>query len=686
MSPQNAYSTGLPTRRIRLAHVSIALIALVLAATALIEAPRASAFHSGTAETIYVSPLGEDDAPGTRSNPLRTLEGARDAVRRLLRTTNGNIRVRLLGGTYRLNRELLLDHRDSGRGGHQVFWEAEPGQRPRISGSIPVTNFKLFDPARGIFRAKVPVGSRSRQLYVNGRRAIRSRSGDLPKGFTRTDAGYEAPSGALSSWRRPTDLEFISQPRSKMLRCPVAAVDGRNVTMAQPCWNNANLGPGDTNFRLVSRIENALELVDSPGEWYLDSQEGALYYLPRTGESMGSARVELPVLETLINGRGTASLPIQNIRFEGIKFENATWLAPNSSDGYASDQSGYRVVGDGHPTNKTGHDPNLERTAGNVRFRYARGIEFVRNSFVRLGGTALDLGTGTQFNRVIGNRFQDISSAAIQLGGVDIVDHHPMRPVEATRDNEIANNLIKSIGRDYKDASAITAGFVSRTRIAHNDISFVPWSGISLGWGWGLLDQNGFMGLPGAEPGEWGVFSKPTTTADNQIVNNRISKYLLALWDGGGIYTLGQQGPSLEQGALISGNVIASKRPRAGGNSIFTDGGSRYVRIEQNVLVDNQPGVTDFGPCGRGDSLESCGVEKSYGSDRGGCRPYGDIAYADNFWQHPAMSFEGCSHPPHPVNVTDRGNSEITGASVASRSIVDRAGLQRDFRKRVGAG
>lgn len=686
MSPQNAYSTGLPTRRIRLARVSIALIALVLSATALIEAPRADAFHSRDAETIYVSPLGEDSASGTRDNPLRTLEGARNAVRRVIRGTNGNVRVRLLGGTYRLNRELLLDHRDSGRGDHQVIWEADPGDRPRVSGSIPVTDFKLFDAARGIFRAKVPVGTRSRQLYVNGRRAIRSRSGFLPKGFTRTESGYEAPDDALSRWRRPTDLEFISQSRAKMLSCPVAAVSGRNVTMAQPCWTNANLGPTDTNFRLISRIENALELVDSPGEWYLDSAEGALYYLPRAGESIGNARVELPVVETLINGRGTASNPIQNIRFEGIKFENATWMAPSGADGYASDQSGFRVVGDGHPTNKTGHDPNLERTQGNVRFRFARGIEFVRNSFVRMGATALDLGTGTQYSRVIGNRFQDVSSAAIQLGGVDIVDHHPTRPAEATRDNEIANNLIKSTGRDYKDAAAVTAGFVTRTRIAHNDISFVPWSGISLGWGWGLLDNGGFVGLPGAERSEWGVFARPTTTSDNQIVNNRVSKYLLALWDGGGIYTLGQQGPSLDQGALISGNVISGKRPRAGGNAIYTDGGSRFLRIEQNVLVDNTPGVTDFGPCGRGDSLESCGVEEAYGSDRGGCRPYGDVAFVNNFWQHPAMSYEGCPSPPHPVNVTEQGNSEIAGAAVASRSIFDRAGLQRDFRKRVGAG
>lgn len=686
MSPQKAKSTCLQPRRIRLARISIALTATALLAAALIETPRAGAFHPHRATTIYVSPSGNDRAAGTRENPLRTLEAARDAARRALRKRSGNVRVRLLGGTFRRTRELYLDHRDSGRGEHEVIWEAAPGEHPQISGSIPVRDFKIYDAARGIYRASVPVGTASRQLYVNGRRATRSRSTTYPKGFTRTAVGYEAPDDSLAGWRRPTDLELVSQPRAKMLSCPVAGIDGRNLTMAQPCWTNVNVNPLEQSFRLIYRIENAYELIDTPGEWYLDSLEGAVYYKPRTNESMSNANVELPVLETLLNGRGTISRPIENIRFEGIKFAHATWLAPSTPEGYAADQTGFRLVGAGHPSNLSGHDPNLVRTPGNVRFKFARNISFVRNSFVRLGAVALDFDTGSQFNRVIGNRIHDISSTGIQLGGVDVIDHHPELSAEATRDNVISNNAIRSIGRDYKDAAAITATYVTRTRIAHNDIRFIPSTGISLGWGWGLADVDGFMGLPGANPGDWGVYVRPTTTVNNQVVNNRVANYLQELWDGGGIYTLGQQGGSLDMGALIAGNVITAKRDRAGGNAIYADGGSRFLKIEENVLIDNPQGVTDYGPCGYADSLPNCGAEELYGSDRGGCRPYGDIAFADNFWQHSELTFDSCPFAPQPINLTERGNAEIAGAAVAPRRLVDRAGLQAEFRKRVGAG
>ncbi|HEY6397697.1 MAG TPA: hypothetical protein VIX82_09615, partial [Solirubrobacteraceae bacterium] len=112
--------------------------------------------------------------------------------------------------------------------------------------------------------------------------------------------------------------------------------------------------------------------------------------------------------------------------------------------------------------------------------------------------------------------------------------------------------------------------------------------------------------------------------------DNRIQGFLNTLWDGGAIYTLGQQGTSARDGELIVGNVVSDKRRLAGGNTFYTDGGSRFVTLEQNVSLNNNPGVTDFGPCGLPDSLTLCGVVVSYGSDRGGCRPYGDLTYQQN--------------------------------------------------------
>ncbi len=681
-SSETSLLNSLPVVRIAMVAVAFSCVA-----AALLSAPAANAFHPGKPTEIWVSPNGNNGADGSKARPLRSLAAARNHARRVMRRgQKADVRILLMDGIFRLKRSLYLDWRDSGRGEHRVIYAAAPKAKPVVSGSIAVRNFKLYDRAARIYRAKVPVGSQSRQLYVNGRRALRARSTTNPNGFTRTAAGYEAPDDAMASWRRPSDIELATVTQWKMMRCPVAAIAGRQIAMQQPCWNNVNVFPKLWSFQLISWIENAYELLDQPGEWYMDGQAGWLYYIPRAGERISNTTAELPLREALVRGRGTNTRPISNIRFEGITFEHATWLLPSGSDGYAADQSGFHLTGDGHVPNSIGHDMDTARTPGSVRFRFAHNVEFVRNSFRRLGAVGLDFDTGAQHNRIVGNHFNDVSSAAIQLGGVDVEDHHPTTAKEVTRDNEIANNLIKHTGREYQDVAGIFVGFAARTTITHNDISEVPWSGIAIGWGWGLVDPGSFPGLPGAKLGEWGIYATDTPSLGNRIAYNRITNYLSKLWDGGGVYTVGQQGSSLAEGEVIEGNVISNKRRLAGGNTIYTDGGSRYVTIRNNVLFENDPGITDFGPCDVTDAIELCWVVLPYGSDRGGCRPYGDIVYSNNYWQHPAAFFEACPYPPYPVNVTDQNNTVITGPEAISEKLLKRAGLQRAFRNRVGAG
>ena len=266
-----------------------------------------------------------------------------------------------------------------------------------------------------------------------------------------------------------------------------------------------------------------------------------------------------------------------------------------------------------------------------------------------------------------------------------VADAHPARAGLLTRDNLIANNLIRSIGREYQDAAGIFVGFTTRTLVAHNDITDVPWSGIAIGWGWGLLDPSGFLGLPNAVRGQWGTYATPTASSANRIVDNRIRDFLRVMWDGGAIYTVGQQGATASDGELIAGNVASGKRRLAGGNVFYTDGGSRYVTLERNVSLDDAPGVTNFGPCGLTDSLLTCGVSIPYGSDRGGCRPYGDLTWRDNYWQYPTPFFSACPYPPYPIDLGDADNHVISGWAQVPRSILAAAGLQRAYRSHVGA-
>lgn len=620
---------------------------------------------SGGCFSFWVSPNGNDSNPGTEERPFLTLERARDAVRTLPAAAfkDLDVYVFLADGTYRLSQPFVLTSADSGKQGHNVVYTAAPGAHPVISGAIQVSDWSLYDGTLGIYRSHVGAYE-SRQLYVNGNRAQRARTIAYPPAFNPqwTSSGGGIQFGTTTpetpdptTWTNQQNIEAVLLTQWKMVRVPVATVIPPPaptyglIEMQQPAWDNANVNfdiltnaPGIWSFWQATWFENALEFLTLPGQWYLNNSDGYVYYIPLLGEDITTAIVELPVLETLIEGQGILGNPIHNIRFEGLTFSYATWLQPNGIYGYVADQSGQLLVGSDHQPNYIGHDQNVVPTPGNLPFNFASNIVFYGNIFEHLGAVGLQFGPGCRNNTVDSNLFTDISSSAIELGAATSMDSHPDNPAYILRNNLITNNLIFAVGVEYQDAAGIFAGFTQQTTISNNTIYNVPWSGIAMGWGWGLLDVGSFPGLVNAYSGEWGTITSPTPNYGNKILQNRFVDFLNVLWDGGAIYTTGQQGPSLSSGLLIKGNVASGKMISGpggtffgAGNTFYTDGGSRYITLESNASYDNPIGVTFFGPAPTRVPLYTDyavlnGVP--YGGDSGGCVTYGDIQYSRNYW------------------------------------------------------
>lgn len=685
---------------------------------------------------IWVAPNGRDAGPGTERAPFRTLTRARDAVRQRHRD---GATVNLRTGTYRITRPIMLDGRDSGRVGHEVVYRSAPGEHATISGarSVPGTAWSRVAGSANIWQAQVGHVP-SRQLIVNGRRAQIAQTPDFPVGFlphwstTASESGIQfrvtdlnPPTwGNPSTWTNPGAIEAVVDDQWRMMSVPLRSIvpptspGGTGLlTMAEPAWNNANVfrapktnAPGIWSFWQVTRFRNAMQFLDEPGEWYLDSPRGRLFYIPRSGEDLTTALVELPQSDGLIKARGSATAPVTDLRFEGITFTGATWMDPSSGDGYVADQAGFRLVGANHRPNVIGHDEHAVPTPGSLQFDHARRVTVRGNIFEHLGAVGLEFGSGAQHNRIEGNLFRDIASAGIQLGDVSARDAHPESAAEFTSGNTISGNLLQHLGRDYHDAAGITAGFTQQTTISNNTIVDVPWTGISMGWGWGLLDPGSFLGLSGATNGMWGNASTPTQNRDNVIRANRVDGFLNTLWDGGAIYTTGAQGTSMANGLRIEANVATHKRPDGGGNIFYTDGGSRYVVVERNVSIDNPIGVVDFGPAPPADDplaysgLLSLADGQHYGAEIGGCRTYGDIRFTGNQWLQPPLPtqidqyratyeswlhftpyspenfFDVCPYSKsgvsYPTRLTFHDNQVLTDPN-AVRSIIDRAGVQQ---------
>jgi hypothetical protein len=652
--------------------------------------------NSSCTQDYWVATNGSDSATGASSDPFLTISHARDVIRANRNKGVCSINVNIKGGLYRLSGPLVFTSQDSGSSSAQITYKAAPGETPVISGAVQISGWTLHDAVLGIWQAQTNVNTSTmpRQLYVNGVRAIRARTVYYPNYYTPTATGYTYSyvSGADPQippvWDNPTFVEAVTATQWKMMRCPVAEINGGSeVVMQNPCWTNANVFPEPWNFHLLSWWENAYEFLDQRGEWYLNPVTKILYYIPLEGQDMSTADVELPVLESLLSVSGDATNPVSHINFKGLSFEYATWLSPNTSNGYVADQSGFHLTGAGHASNTIGHDPNTVRTPGNLSFLYAQNITFENNTVEHMGGAGVDFATGSQNNRIINNVISDISSTGIQLGGNSFEDARPSTASGLTKDNLISNNLIEYTGQEFWDAAGIYIGITTRSIVEYNDINHTAWSGIAIGWGWALLDPGGFVGVPGGWPNMWGTFTTPTAATGNRIVHNHIQYFLERLWDGGAIYTTGFQGTTESDGQLIAFNVAENKRTLAGGNTFYTDGGSRYVTVRENVSLNNPQGVVDLGPCGKSSSFPLlCDLTGwfPYGEDMGGCTPYGDLYFEQNYFRNSldffALDYNGlcetCYYPNHPVGMYFINNVKILSSSDVPASILSQAGRQ----------
>jgi Protein of unknown function (DUF1565). len=123
--------------------------------------------------TFYVAPTGSDSNPGTEAAPFKTITKAQKAVREINGTMTGDIVVYLREGTYQLNSTVNFDERDGGKDGHYVRYKAYKGENPLITGGKPITGWTIHDEANNIWKAE-GVDGRFRQLYVNGKKAVRA--------------------------------------------------------------------------------------------------------------------------------------------------------------------------------------------------------------------------------------------------------------------------------------------------------------------------------------------------------------------------------------------------------------------------------------------------------------------------------------------------------------------------------
>ena len=559
--------------------------------------------HWLLAGEIWISPKGSDFNDGTRQSPKATLTSALRQAREWRRTEDnriqGGITIYMEGGTYAFHEPVFIRPEDSGTKESPTIIRSVGDEKVILSGGISIKGWKKQGK---VWVADVPVFNGRpldfRQLWVNGKKAVRARDVEDFEKMNRicsVDEKNEILYVPVVSIRRLIDnkgnlkAKYAEMVLHQMwcvanLRIRSVEVQGDSAAIRfhQPesriqfehLWPRPMVTTDGHNSAFY--LTNARELQDVPGEWYHDIDARKVYYYPREGEKMQEAEVIVPAVETLVRVEGTVDRPVCHIRFEKITFSYTTWMRPSEkghvplqagmylTDGYRIDPKMQRNYLN-HPLDNQGW---LGRPAAAVRVVAARQIDFERCRFEHLGSTGLDYEEAVQGGVVRGCLFHDIAGNGLLVGSFSPAAHETHLPYdpadrrEVCTQQQINNCYFTEIGNEDWGCLAIAAGYVGDVNIEHNEISEVPYSGISLGWGW---------------------TQTVNCMRNNRVHANLIHHYAKHMYDVAGIYTLGSQPKS-----YVTENCVHSiYKPGYVHDPnhwfyLYTDEGSSFITVRDN--------------------------------------------------------------------------------------------------------
>ncbi|NUQ62753.1 MAG: right-handed parallel beta-helix repeat-containing protein [Pirellulales bacterium] len=301
-------------------------------------------------------------------------------------------------------------------------------------------------------------------------------------------------------------------------------------------------------------VENILEELDSPGEWYLDRAGRTLYLWPKSPLTETS-QVIAPRLTRLVEFRGAREQPVEFVRLAGLTIEETDYTP---DDGFVA------------------YGRNLD---GVITLRHTAHVS-VEDCRLRNIGKAGLHSDGDRENRFVGNEISHGAEGGIYLmnsaGGTVISDNH-----------------IHHLGWVYKHVAGISTGTqVHGATIAHNHVHDTTRWGISVAHTdstRNIVESNHLHDL-NTETYDTGGLEVTQQSRDHR--SGSIFRYNLIhdtggyssmmgrdMWNSWGIYL-----DSFAGGFTVYGNVVYG----AYDGGLMVQGG-KDNRIYNNIFVENGP-------------------------------------------------------------------------------------------------
>ena len=257
-----------------------------------------------------------------------------------------------------------------------------------------------------------------------------------------------------------------------------------------------------------------------PGQWYLDRKAGKVYYWPLENENPESSHLVIPVLDEIIQISNSSHIKISNIEF---RLNNS----PLQIGGFGA-----------------------KWFNGAINFENSSDLTFENLTFSNLTTHALK-GVKCKNVSITGCNIHHIGGIGIRFIGSD---------------SKIANNLIHDVGLVYPSTIAL---YVNVTDPNAKE----EWE-LGKDEGHVLIDHNEIYNAPYV-----GICSGGH---DTQISNNKVSKVVQKLTDGGGIYV------TFCKNLVLKGNIVSDivNQEGAGTSAYYLDELTNNALVSENLSIN----------------------------------------------------------------------------------------------------
>ncbi len=450
----------------------------------------------GFSQEIFVSIDGDDYASGSISTPLASIEKALKVVVHEKREKEP-ITIYLREGIYPIQKSINLNKNHS-----NISIKAYHGEKVSFFGgvSIPVTQIQKeelpateFVNKREVYKVDLnkcgitdygkirnvgfarPFGSSWGEVFVNGKALHLSRwpnnemihtgkvldEGSIPRNddFSKRGGVFEYESDRVSSWKKTSDIWISGYFKWGYAddAVQIATIDTKKktITTAQPTLYGFASGE---HFRRWYAF-NVFEELDEDGEFYIDREQGILYFISseKEVETLEFSMLEDPFfqIENVSNilieginfeysrGLGIAMCNTENVTINNCTFSNLGSLGVTIGKGIEP-FADYRHAGDGIP--KAGIVGSLQQHL------------YANATFDRQGG---------RNNKIINSEFYQLGAGGVSLGGGN---RKTLTPGNNTIENCVFHDLNR-IEKSYRPAVHLTG---VGNKIIHSEIYNTP--------------------------------------------------------------------------------------------------------------------------------------------------------------------------------------------------------------------